>query len=537
MKMQNLVAALALLACPLAHGGISEPGILLYGQVLNASGQPVYGGGSVTWTYTPVSTGTPITVTTPLADIVAKDGTRYSYAAEIPLETAAPGFPIPAGDALEIAGDASAKYTRTATVTALGITSTRVVPIDYKDRIGVERIDLSVNGDARAIGDYHMADLDRNNKFSLTEVLIFLAYFNATDDQEYQTGNGPDGFTYGPGAKAGPRHSADYQSPAWRFDLDEVLALLSHFNASGCHGYAVDFTDLNDSFVADPALCGAGTGKSLDFGSDSGMKSIDAPESFDVGGPGILEAHRTITGYRNGDRLFLEITVHHNYADGAPLTAMGVEEFLPLGWSFDALVETEAAPDLAPKAGKAGYLEFVWFPLPGDSSSFTYVVEVTEAGNLATSLRGLTGNAVYHVAGVDAGFEIVIGAGAATQGTDADGDGISDQVESTGILDIDGDGIPNLIDPDSDEDGTPDAVEGPGIVPDVDGDNIPDDVDTDIGNNGIPDANEGELAEGEEDGGPKASLPMSPASWALLALGLGLVGHTILRRKHAIKQN
>jgi uncharacterized repeat protein (TIGR01451 family) len=63
---------------------------------------------------------------------------------------------------------------------------------------------------------------------------------------------------------------------------------------------------------------------------------------------------------------------------------------------------------------------------------------------------------------------------------DADTDTIPDNVE--GADDVDGDGLPNFLDPDSDNDGAPDAQEvgpDPQIPQDSDGDGIPDFVDPD----------------------------------------------------------
>ena len=69
---------------------------------------------------------------------------------------------------------------------------------------------------------------------------------------------------------------------------------------------------------------------------------------------------------------------------------------------------------------------------------------------------------------------------------DADGDGLSDQVEGPG--DRDGDGLPNMLDLDSDNDGIPDELEG---ASDKDGDGLPNFLDDDSDGDGIPDQVEG----------------------------------------------
>lgn len=85
--------------------------------------------------------------------------------------------------------------------------------------------------------------------------------------------------------------------------------------------------------------------------------------------------------------------------------------------------------------------------------------------------------------------------------TDADNDGLSDNVEATsalsglGIPDFDGDGIPNYRDLDSDGDGIPDVIEAGGTdagndgiidgYADTDSDGYSDNVDGDVGNDGV----------------------------------------------------
>lgn len=81
--------------------------------------------------------------------------------------------------------------------------------------------------------------------------------------------------------------------------------------------------------------------------------------------------------------------------------------------------------------------------------------------------------------------------------SDADQDGIMDDLEGEG--DLDGDGIANVNDLDSDNDTIPDAIElgdNPEATVDTDGDGIPDFLDLDSDNDGITDireANTGEL--------------------------------------------
>lgn len=79
---------------------------------------------------------------------------------------------------------------------------------------------------------------------------------------------------------------------------------------------------------------------------------------------------------------------------------------------------------------------------------------------------------------------------------DSDNDGIPDASE--GMKDSDKDGLPNFIDKDSDNDGIPDLVEG---AEDFDRDGKPNYRDTDSDNDGIKDADEG-LDDPDNDGNP-----------------------------------
>ncbi len=85
--------------------------------------------------------------------------------------------------------------------------------------------------------------------------------------------------------------------------------------------------------------------------------------------------------------------------------------------------------------------------------------------------------------------------------TDSDGDGLQDAVE--GVEDWDDDGIPNFRDGDSDDDGLSDGTEGTG---DTDGDGTPDYLDTDSDGDGLRDAVEG-VEDWDDDGIPNVVDP------------------------------
>ncbi len=123
---------------------------------------------------------------------------------------------------------------------------------------------------------------------------------------------------------------------------------------------------------------------------------------------------------------------------------------------------------------------------------------------------------------------------------DSDDDGVPDGVE--GGFDTDGDGVPDALDADDDGDGLPTVEEGNS---DLDGDGIPAYLDDDSDGDGIPDGEEG-LGDADGDGIPDAldvttggmeAVPTSATGCATApggALGLGLIPlwmGTVLRRQ------
>jgi hypothetical protein len=132
---------------------------------------------------------------------------------------------------------------------------------------------------------------------------------------------------------------------------------------------------------------------------------------------------------------------------------------------------------------------------------------------------------------------------------DSDNDGITDKVEGT--TDTDGDGKPNYVDADSDNDGITDATEG---TTDTDGDGKPNYIDTDSDNDGILDATEG-TTDTDNDGKPnyidalddkqQASQPKNSrptlantgqslkAITIVATMALGLAGYVKLKNKNS----
>lgn len=92
----------------------------------------------------------------------------------------------------------------------------------------------------------------------------------------------------------------------------------------------------------------------------------------------------------------LDVTVNLDFNDEGTLTALGLEETLPAGWTYDSVVAGDE-PSIAPPAGWSGLLDFSWYPLPVFPASFTYRVNVPEGEE---ELWQITGEAYCRVLGV-----------------------------------------------------------------------------------------------------------------------------------------
>ena len=121
-RPQSLVAVVTMLAAlvvaePSAHSqpvpGVPEPGLILYGQVRNASAaNSLLTYGTLRWTITPSAGGAAVTIPVTLTNI----NDQFSYVLRVPFETVLSGFALSPGT-LALSG-APANYTRSATVSA-----------------------------------------------------------------------------------------------------------------------------------------------------------------------------------------------------------------------------------------------------------------------------------------------------------------------------------------------------------------------------------------------------------------------------------
>ncbi len=85
----------------------------------------------------------------------------------------------------------------------------------------------------------------------------------------------------------------------------------------------------------------------------------------------------------------LTITILLEKKGAKTIRALGIQELLPDGWSFDGVIEG-AKPDLTPPPGRTPLLEFAWFNIPPFPISFTYRVKVSKDFKEVAEIQGQT---------------------------------------------------------------------------------------------------------------------------------------------------
>lgn len=101
----------------------------------------------------------------------------------------------------------------------------------------------------------------------------------------------------------------------------------------------------------------------------------------------------------------LDITLTMTITAGAPLTALGIRETLPDGWSFVEIVSGANPPPTIQPVGDTGDLEFSWINPPPFPSTFTYRVSVPANASAEEVLSGL---ALFRTTGTELQSNTVI---------------------------------------------------------------------------------------------------------------------------------
>lgn len=101
-----------------------------------------------------------------------------------------------------------------------------------------------------------------------------------------------------------------------------------------------------------------------------------------------MEGLRTHSGYYTSNEPF-EVTLQIEYS--GELTALGVQEIIPDGWSYVS-VGGDDAPTVPPAPGATDTLDFAWITAPASPVAFTYTVQVPEG---ESGEKPFTGEILY----------------------------------------------------------------------------------------------------------------------------------------------
>jgi hypothetical protein len=528
--------ALAAILCaafvaPPAQAGIPEPGIVLYGQVLDDGA--LLTEGQLDWTFTPEGGGAATTISTPLGRIEGPGG-PYSYRVLIPFERAVPGFPVSeraVGVEME-----TVSYTREGAVAGTDLQMVHPVSLGTADVGSVQRVDLCASCPA-VVNLHHSADTNYDNRFSLRELMRFFELHEATPDHGYHLSPASeDGFGIGDGPRNGKPHTGDFEnSPDWRISVGEVVRVIDLFVSTSEHRYRFAY-DTEDGFE-----------KGWDAGgparaTDSAPKITLAKASSATREPAPLAVYRKVVGGIPGSE---GLVIEYIIEGGTPgtLSALGVVDALPGSLTYTGHVGG-TAPAIAQKSG-ARAIEAAWYPVPEFPVSYRVAVQFDAGADLVDAMNSLDGHMVFRTVTGEKAYSVPIVPLGGTEFPDTDGDGIPDILEGAGDAgsdasgDADGDGVPNFIDGDSDNDGLPDAEEaGHDGDPNLDvfdpitnpggGDTDPYDPDSD--GDGIPDGEEVDQGTSPIGGEPQTGLP-GPAGPGLAVLALALLAGGLRARR------
>lgn len=116
--------------------------------------------------------------------------------------------------------------------------------------------------------------------------------------------------------------------------------------------------------------------------------------------PTALHFMRRASGFAEDGSLEVSITLTQQ--GGEAIRALGIEEALPAGWSFDGIVSGEK-PDLSPTSGRTGTLEFAWFNIPSFPATFTYRAKSDGSGEP----KEISGQALFRTGGAELRSNVV----------------------------------------------------------------------------------------------------------------------------------
>ncbi len=115
----------------------------------------------------------------------------------------------------------------------------------------------------------------------------------------------------------------------------------------------------------------------------AGLSGCPTPTPTDATNPaGVSLSRAVVAEYEPGEIITVTLTIRAT--DGDSISAIGLTEHIPAGWSF----VSATGPALVPPAGAEDMLEFAWLTPPAFPYTFAYAVMAPRDGRGAVEIAG-----------------------------------------------------------------------------------------------------------------------------------------------------
>ncbi len=120
--------------------------------------------------------------------------------------------------------------------------------------------------------------------------------------------------------------------------------------------------------------------------------------------PAGVVLERDVEAFVPGEELNITVTI--TAEDGSAISALGLTETVPAGWTFVAVDgESGQVPPIPPREGDTGDLGFIWFAVPDFPVTFTYTLQVPADAEATADITGRVD--YYEDAGILSSDELV----------------------------------------------------------------------------------------------------------------------------------
>ena len=107
----------------------------------------------------------------------------------------------------------------------------------------------------------------------------------------------------------------------------------------------------------------------------------------DAENPAGVALERSVGAFTPGEEVTITITI--TAEDDANISALGLTEAAPEGWTFVSVDgEIGQAPAIPPNEGDTGDLGFIWFAVPDFPVTFTYTLQVPADAEATADITG-----------------------------------------------------------------------------------------------------------------------------------------------------